>query len=386
MFARGIRPRDIAVDVLAFVLVCLGSFVPINHTGAVQHGWTALPFLAAAGLVLFARRRHPIVVLVICVLIASVAGLLGAAQSPGLTLPVAIAMYSVARYRSRRVTLWIAAALIVLLPVQELLISGAVFGAGQLIEPATVQPAVLVAFSAALGSAIQSYFVALEAARERAREAEESREAEARRRVAEDRLSIARDLHDSVAHRIAVINLQAGVAARTLRDDPGIAEAAVGIVGDAARTVLAELRDMLGLLRANTDRDIADEPDFAHLDGLLALFAQSGLKVAVQTFGAPQQLSQHVGAVAYRVVQEALTNAFKYGADRTASLEILHAPDTMTIIVTNPIGRTSLSETGGHGLIGMRERLLAVGGELDTTRACDRFTLTARIPNETDPS
>ncbi|MHA7984348.1 sensor histidine kinase [Rathayibacter sp. CAU 1779] len=390
---RPLRARDIVVDVLVFVVVCLASFVPagrgdVAQDSVTQHGLLVLPYMAVAGLVLFARRRLPVVALVCCALIAMVAPLLGAPHSAGLTVPVAIAMYSVARYSSRALTVGFAVALIVLLPLEALLIAGTGFGAGDVTEPATLQPAVLVAFAAALGSAIRSYFDALESARERARRAEESREAEARRRVAEDRLAIARDLHDSVAHRIAVINLQAGVAARALRSDPDEAEAAVAIVGDAARNVLTELNDMLGLLRSSADRDIVDEPDFERVEGLLALFARSGLRVKVHVAGDPYPLDARVGPIAYRVVQEALTNAYKHGRDRTAELELTYSDDGLTIRVTNPVtdaaATASASSSGtastGHGLVGMRERLSEVGGTLTLDRTGTGFELTAMLP------
>ncbi|NNC13589.1 hypothetical protein HII28_17115 [Planctomonas sp. JC2975] len=388
------RTRDIVVDVIVFVVVCLASFAPAGRSemaaGSVaQHGLIALPFMVAAGLVLFARRRYPVVVLVICTLIAMVAPWFDVPHTAGFTLPVGIAMYSVARYSSRALTVGFAVALVVLLPLEQLLIAGVGFGAGDVTEPATLQPAVFVAFTAALGSAIRSYFDALESARERARRAEESREAEARRRVAEDRLAIARDLHDSVAHRIAVINLQSGVAARSLRNDPGEAEAAIAIVGDAARNVLTELNDMLGLLRSTADRDIVDEPDFEHIDGLLALFARSGLKVRVHVDGDPYPLDARVSPIAYRVVQEALTNAYKHGQDRTAELDLSYSGDGVAIRVTNPLPdavvatsapASTSSSTDGHGLIGMRERLAEVGGTLTLDRTSNTFELTAVLP------
>jgi len=376
-----VRARDVVVDVVVFVIVCLGSFVPMARTTAGQHGLDILPFMIAAGAVLFVRRRLPVAALLACVLIGLAAALLGVPHSPGFALPVAIAMYTIARNRSRALTLGVAVALIVLLPLEELVIAGTGFGVGDVTAPATLQPAVLVAFAAALGSAIRSYFDALESARERARRAEESREAEARRRVAEDRLAIARDLHDSVAHRIAIINLQAGVAARSLRSDPDEASDAIAIVGDAARNVLTELSDMLGLLRTTADREIVDEPDFERIEGLLALFARSGLKVRMHVDGDPYPLDARRGAIAYRVVQESLTNAYKHGPERLADLDLDYAPHALTIRVVNPAAHAAvLSSTDGHGLVGMRERVAEIGGTLNLEHARDRFTLTAVLP------
>lgn len=376
-----IRMRDVLVDVGVLVLVCLAAFLPFSREPAAPHGWTVLPAMAVAGVVLLARRRFPLAVLIVCVAIGPLGVLLGLPYTPVFVLPVAIAMYTVARHRSRAVTLTAAAVLVVLLPLEELLLTGRGLDAAELNSPATVQPAVLIAFAAALGSAIRSYFDALESARERARKAEESREAEARRRVAEDRLAIARDLHDSVAHRIAVINLQAGVVARALRTDPDEAEGAIAIVGDAARSVLTELNDMLGLLRTSAERDIVDEPDFDRIEGLLALFAKSGLKVHMHVDGAPRPLGGRVGAIAYRVVQEALTNAYKHGADRTAELVLDYTQEELIIRIANPVpDPPEPIGADGHGLIGMRERLAEVGGRLALQPTAGRFTLVAALP------
>ena len=378
-----LRPRDVVVDIAVLVLVSLAAFAPFSREPAAPHGWTVLPGMLVAGVVLLARRRLPLTVLVVCVAIGPVVVLLGQSYTPAFVLPVAIAMYTVARHRSRAVTLTAAAVLVVLLPAEELLLAGRGLDAAELTSPATLQPAVLIAFAAALGSAIRSYFDALESARERARKAEESRESEARRRVAEDRLAIARDLHDSVAHRIAVINLQTGVAARSLRSDPAEAEEAITIVGDAARSVLTELNDMLGLLRTTAGRDIVDEPDFGRIEGLLALFARSGLKVHVRVDGTPRPLDGRVGAIAYRVVQEALTNAYKHGADRTAELQLDYAREGLIIRITNPL-QDPPAPTGadGHGLVGMRERLEEIDGRLALHTSEGRFSVVATLPGE----
>ncbi|WP_295034202.1 sensor histidine kinase [uncultured Microbacterium sp.] len=375
----GLRVRDVVIDVGVLLLVSLAAFAPFSREPAAPHGWTVLPGMVLAGVVLLARRRLPLTVLVVCVAIGPAAMLLGQPYTPAFALPVAIAMYTVARHRSRAVTVTAAAALVVLLPIEELVGRG--LDAAELTSPATLQPAVLIAFAAALGSAIRSYFDALESARERARKAEESRESEARRRVAEDRLAIARDLHDSVAHRIAVINLQTGVAARSLRSDPAEAEEAITIVGDAARSVLTELNDMLGLLRTTAGRDIVDEPDFGRIEGLLALFARSGLKVHVRVDGTPRPLDGRLGAIAYRVVQEGLTNAYKHGADRTAELQLDYAEEGLIIRITNPLSDPPAPiGADGHGLVGMRERLEEVDGglALDTTEG--RFRVVATLP------
>jgi len=374
------RLRNVIVDVVVFLFVVSSAFLPDVRTHHASHSLIVLPFMVAAGAALFARRRFPVVVLGVCVLIGIASAFFGV-HTQAFAVPIAIAMYSVARYRSRGLTVGIAVSLAVFLILEELVIAGAGFGATDVANPATLQPAVVVAFAAALGSAIRYYFDALSAARERARRAEETSEAQARRRVAEDRLSIARDLHDSVAHRIAVINLQAGVAARTLRSEPDEAEESIAVIGDAARTVLAELTDMLGLLRTSGDREVVDEPDFARIDGLLGIFARSGLTVDVRVTGEPRPLPPRASTIAYRVMQESLTNAYKHGAGHTADVRLDYSTKRFVIHVVNPVTEHKAA-AGGHGLVGMRERLTSIGGtlELDTKDAA--FVLTATLPLE----
>ncbi|WP_052460385.1 sensor histidine kinase [Microbacterium gorillae] len=377
------RVRSVAVDLVIIALVCATAFAPTIRDQPNPHALSVLPVLAFEGLLLLGRRRFPILVLLACAAVTIATAVFTLPSTPALILPVAIAMYSVARHRSRTQTVWLAVGMMIVMSSLALTVAEAGFGARQLIEPATILPAVVIGFAAALGSAIRYYFDALTAARERARRAEESREAEARRRVAEDRLAIARDLHDSVAHRIAVINLQAGVAEQAIRHAPEEAETAVAVIGDAARSVLGELNEMLGFLRESADRDIVEEPDFGRVDGLLRLFAQSGLKVHQQVSGEPVRLSEKSGGIAYRVVQEALTNAFKHGSDRTADLRFDYSPSSLTITVANPAAPASRdSSADGHGLVGMRERLAEIGGELAVHHRDGAFELAATVPIE----
>jgi signal transduction histidine kinase len=384
MTRPSLRARDVVFDLLPAVVVLAAAFAPFGQHHTATDSLRVLPFSIVAAVTILARRWLPVTVLVITVLVGIVGSTLGV-HTPAFTLPVAIAMYTVARRRSRGFTVVAAVLLMVLLPLEELYTAGADVDLPNVLSSSILQPAALVALAAALGSAVRSYQEALQAANERARRAEESREAEARRRVAEDRLQIARDLHDSVGHRIAVINLQAGVAARSLRRDPDEAAEAIGVIGDAARSVIAELQDMLGLLRATAGGESAAEPGLDRIDGLLALFARSGLAVQVHVRGEPRALPAEASTVAYRVVQEALTNAYKHGEGRRAELLIDYDGAEAVIDVRNPVPATGAGghpPLGGHGLIGMRERLTAIGGRLETSSTDDGFRLVATLPAE----
>jgi signal transduction histidine kinase len=225
---------------------------------------------------------------------------------------------------------------------------------------------------------------------ERADRAEETRDAVARARVTEERVRIARELHDVVAHHLAVINVHAGLAARSVRTAPDQAEGSLTHVQEAARTALDELGAVLRVLRADTADDGPDAeppaPGLADLDALLRSFTAIGLAVRTSTTGRPLALDPACDLTAYRVVQEALTNAHKHGAGGTVLVRLDHGPDGLDLMVSNPATwPPTVPATGGpgtgNGLLGMRERVESIGGRL--AAGADRdgtFRVTAHIP------
>jgi signal transduction histidine kinase len=218
--------------------------------------------------------------------------------------------------------------------------------------------------AAAVGVAVRSQRSALEGARARASQAEATREEEAERRVTDERLRIARELHDVVAHHISVVNVQAGVARHLMDTHPDQARTALGLVRDASKTVLIELSAVVGLLRTEDGTSPAEPaPGLFRLEALVESMRSAGLDLTWQTTGQPHELAPISDLTAYRVVQESLTNAVKYGTGR-ASLVVDHGPDGVTIEVRNPLRPDTPPTDGGHGLVGMRERLDAVHGWL----------------------
>jgi signal transduction histidine kinase len=181
-----------------------------------------------------------------------------------------------------------------------------------------------------------------------------------------------------------VINVQAGVARHLLDSQPDKAREAMSSVRESSRTVLTEMSTVLGLLRTGEDEHpTAPAPGLAQVGGLVESMRRSGLDVEVRTVGKPSALSQIADLTAYRVVQESLTNALKHGTG-TAELEIDWQPHGVLVEVRNP-PRTdgSAAPGGGHGLVGMRERVAAVGGRLTAGAAPDgTFTVCAEIPQE----
>ena len=238
----------------------------------------------------------------------------------------------------------------------------------------------------AAGDAVRSRREAMAAAVDRAERAERSRDEETRRRVAEERLHIARELHDVIAHRIAVVNVQAGVAAHLMRADPDSADVALATVRSSARVVLDELTDMLGLLRTDSDSvaPVHPTPTLDDVPALVATFSAAGLSVAYETTGETRPVTAPVGLAMFRTVQEALTNAHKHG-DGAARVRVVTGPNDIQIAIENRTRPDSAGSDGsGFGLIGMRERVHAVGGTVTTTgQPSGLFAVHARFPLST---
>jgi signal transduction histidine kinase len=236
----------------------------------------------------------------------------------------------------------------------------------------TVGPAAWLLLGPALGVAAKLRLAYLNAARARAEYAERTREEEARLRVAEERLRIARDLHDVVAHHLALANAQAGAVAHLLTTRPDQARKIASDLTGTTSSALRELKATVGLLRQASDPDAPLEPPpgLARLPDLVASFQPAGLAVHVATEGEPRPLSPGVDLTAFRIVQEALTNVAKHAATAEAHVWLRYGGDRVAIVISNsdggqpPAARAEPGAGPGYGLIGMRERAQSVGGWL----------------------
>ena len=289
-----------------------------------------------------------------------------------------VAVYAVAAYRPPRRSLPVVAAAIVAMVV-AVGASGARFDtmAGNAIVFAVVW----------LVGDRQRRAVA-EAATERFRAAELARNREqlARQAVMEERLRIARELHDIVAHAMSVITVQAGTARVVMDGSPGVAREALSAIEDTSRQALAEMRRMLSVLRDDTaggpDALLSPARGLDDLDTLIETAAASGLRVDLSRHGEPVALPAGAELATYRIVQEALTNVCRHARASSASVVVRYQPSEVAVeIIDDGIGGNPA--TGGHGLIGMRERAALYGGEVEAApRPEGGFRVRARIPLE----
>jgi signal transduction histidine kinase len=220
----------------------------------------------------------------------------------------------------------------------------------------------------------------------RAERAERARETEARAAAAEERARIAREMHDVVAHSLSVMVVQANAAEAMLDADPERARRPLAAVQQTGRGALTELRRMLGVLRVMADESpsLAPQPGLAGLDELARQMREAGLPVSVRVEGEPRSLPPGIDLSAYRIVQEGLTNALKHAGPATAEVLVRYGEREVEVEVRDDgRGREPASNGGGHGLIGMRERVALYGGELAAgPRPEGGFALSARLPLE----
>jgi signal transduction histidine kinase len=330
---------------------------------------------------LAARRRFPGTVLGISVASGLAIGALF--LSPFFLGPaILVAVYSVAAYGRR----WVSLAG---LAVAELGLAAVQLTPNRFQEPVGwVQFALIIGAAWLLGHFVGDRHVYAARLEERTADLERAREELARRAVAEERLRLARELHDVVAHAMSVIAVQSGVGAHVADSRPEEVGEALAAIEATSRAALTELRRLLGVLRQDSEvqASLTPVPGLANLDSLLAEVGKVGLAVRVRVEGTPLQLPAGVDLSAYRIVQEALTNVVKHAGPAHAQVTIGYRDQEVTVEVTDdgrgavPPASDGRVETG-HGLIGMRERVAAFNGDLEAgPRPGGGFRVAARLP------
>jgi signal transduction histidine kinase len=333
---------------------------------------------AAFSATLAQRRRAPLVVLLAGLAVIELDNTLlpGLAEAGAFLLGIVIALYSAGRHARGRTFAGCAAIVLAAIPL------------------AAIEPGQPVGFSdfAFFGVFFAGPFVAgriIRARREReqalighATALELEGDAKARDAVAEERARIARELHDVVAHAISVIVLQARGGRRVLDESPGETREALEVIEHAGEQALGEMRRLLGMLRKDDgELALAPQPSLARLGELAERLTASGLPVEVRIEGDAVELPPGIDVSAYRIVQEALTNALKHAGPARAQVIVRYAADEIELEVLDDGASNGMGGGTGHGLVGIRERVGIYGGELQSGRRPEGgYALRARLP------
>jgi signal transduction histidine kinase len=395
--------RDTAAALALTGALVYGAYGEAHpSTTAYFHGGHHLPRTPSAALVLVAlaclvlawRRRWPVTVLIISVAAATVYTVLGYLNGAVLVAPM-IAVYTVASLTDlRRAVAYGLGTLAVLGSASVAVNPLGPFGGGVVILP-FMAAAVVIA-----GIAVANRRAYVESIRDRA-------EQDARRRIDEERLRIARELHDVVAHTMATINVQAGVAAHVQSSRPEVVAESLQAIKAASKEGLRELRAILNVLRQADDADPTQPaPGTAQLEPLITGARRAGLDTTLTVTGEPVPLPAAVDLAAYRIIQESLTNTIRHAGPATAAVSLAYDHGELRIEVTdtgrgpaparndsdsndfnsNGSGSNGSEGHGGHGLAGMRERAATVGGSLETGPGpAGGFRVAARLPFRDHP-
>jgi signal transduction histidine kinase len=335
---------------------------------------------AGATVPLLAWRRSPFGVFAVTAATSTLAAGLG--YTLGIPLGPAAALYLLAASRdeSRPWTPRAAGAVVALFAafLAATAAAEAGFAGGDLIH--SVLPWAVAWFAGERTRLRRERIAALE---ERVVRAEREAEQERLLAVARERARIARDLHDSAGHAINVIAVRAGAARLRHAQDPERSRLALAAIEELARQTVAEIDQLVGTLRDHGSPNgtaVDAPPGLASLDTLVAHHAAAGLAVTIHTAGTPRPLGGTVDQAAYRILQEALTNAARHGAG-PARIDLAFGDAWLELTVTNPApAAAGVRTTGGHGVIGMHERASLVGGTFDAGRANGEFRVSARLP------
>jgi signal transduction histidine kinase len=366
------RPTDVAVAVLVGVAqLGLTTLAARHRTDRLSLDLLSYLLLAVGPVALLWRRRSPVGVLAVvmgaCVLYFA----LGYPYGPA-WLALIVALWTAVTGGARRAA-WVTT--FVGLAVYFTLAT--VVGRVEPINPATVA-----AHTSSLLLVLAVAELAM-AGRQRRLAADRTRAEEDRRRAGEERMRIARELHDVLAHNISLINVQAGVALHLMDEQPGQSRSALVAIKQASNDALGELRSVLDVLRQGDEAPPRSPASgLAHLDSLVSGAGATGLEVRTRVEGTPRPLSAGTDLAAYRIIQEALTNVTRHAGPATASVLVRYTKDGLTVQVDDDgRGPSSPNGTGGNGLLGMRERVAALGGDLDAgPRPGGGFRVLAHLP------
>jgi signal transduction histidine kinase len=371
----------LAVAATAGGFALLATALPFDPGS--PRAWAAYLQVAAHTLPVAVRRLFPLPALVWGLATGVAFAALGLSLV-SLSFTILIYVYSAAAGCPRRVSLAGLAATEAVLFLVWLVNPGAIGDGGTVVIDGLIMAAAWW-----LGDGARRRQEAIVTAQQRAAELELAREELARRAVTEERLRIARELHDVVAHSMSIIAVQSGVGAHVLDSQPEEARKALVAVEATSRQALAEMRRLLGVLRQEAEPrgSLAPAPGLAEVEALAAEVARAGVRVEVRIEGSPAALPAGLDLSAYRIVQEALTNVVRHAGPATARVAVRYAPDRVAVeVVDDGRGGDPGRDHGGHGIAGMRERAALYGGTLEAGPGPGGgFRVAASLPLEGAP-
>jgi signal transduction histidine kinase len=381
------RRRELVLDI-AIAVVVFGLSVVLLAAGGADSGADSrslnalgVALAALASLPLVARRRAPLAVFVVTAAASAVLNALDYPPGPPLGPTVAVFFLALSPEKTRGPR-WLAGAVVAALLVVHASAVGA--ADGELPTVPLLFGTLVWGGAWVIGDRVRQRRERIAELEERALRAEREAERERRLAAAEERTRIARDLHDSAGHAINVILVQAGAARLLAAKDPERAQAALETIEEVARETLGEIDQLVGALREDDRLGGTVEPPLglAAVETLAERHRSAGLAVDVHTHGSRRSLPPGLDQAAFRILQEALTNAARHG-EGSADVEISFGPSALELQVWNPV-RGDPDQDAGHGLIGMRERAVLLGGSLDAGARNGGFRVRACLPYDED--
>lgn len=365
--------KDVALALAVGAIAIVGThFAAQNQPDQRALDAGAIALLVAGPMALVVRRQYPAAVLIFAQATTLVYWLLDYPGGP-VFLAVIVAFFT-AVMKGRRLIAW------TVLVVGFVSFPWLPYFLGNTSAPSVAHILGLAAWLLVLGTVAEVVRVR----QERAREAARTREEQARRRASEERLRIARELHDVLGHNISLISVQAGVALHLMDERPEQARVALSVIKEASKDALGELRSMLDVLRqVENESPRSPAQGLARLDDIVARATAAGLRVNTEVRGEPQRLPARLDLAAFRIVQEALTNVMRHAKAATATVQVVYDDQELTVQVDDD-GRGAVSDNDtsvGQGILGMRERASALGGVVEAgPRPDGGFRVLARLP------
>jgi signal transduction histidine kinase len=354
---RRFRPDPLTLDRTFATLLTVGAELQVWLGGSAGHHRVAAALVAPAVTAsVAARRRYPTLVGIgVPVLTAFELALWGDPQIVANAVAYFCALYALAVWTPPR-RFASGAALIVAVDLAAS--AGPKQNLHNTLPFAVVTPVVMLLVRRVLGDRER-----------RAQLAERERDIAAREAVVEERARIARELHDAIAHNVSMMVVQAGAERRVLDDERGPTREVLETIERIGRGALTEMRRLVGMLRSDAGDPLAPQPGLNDLPILVTQVREAGLPVELHVDGEPRELPVGIELSAYRIVQEALTNALKHAGEAHATVRVNYGAESLELeIVDDGGGAAAPVSSGGHGLVGMRERVALYGGRLDAGR------------------